>query len=550
MEVMIDVQVEGGLLRGSRLPDGLAEFRGVPYAAPPVGDLRFQWPEPASPWDGVREALDFGDECLHASTTATAEEKPRMQSEDCLTLNIWSPAGFPSTRDLLPVMVFIHGGAFREGSSASPLYEAADLARAGGLVTVTLNYRLGAFGFLVSIEDGLYGNLGLWDQQLALKWVQHNIAQFGGDANQVTLFGESAGAMSTAVHLMLPSSDKLFRRAILQSNPASYQYRSTALADKLGQAFKRMFQCPTVRCLQDEPAGALLEASSALINLPRSSTDFIFWSPSYGAGSGVPHTPRIWAQLHHSSSKLSPKEVMLGTNEHEGQFFVALAFAMKMPYFAYLTTIGYMFKLKAMKVLAHYAPLAQLARKSTQLGGSGGDHRNPFSGLLTDYMFRCAARNSSAHWYDHAAGLQYKIPSRRRSAGVPLYLFHFTQRSNHATGLPECDGLACHMAELPFVFNRTVSGPPANGTFSADEQQLTELTMAYWTAFAREGDPNHKVPARDAPIMRSRAARERPHWGTWSPQVPAQMHLKWPPGLEGSACDASCDFWDELGYSF
>ena len=245
------VRVESGSIQGN-VEDGIATFRGIPFAAPPTGERSFLPPAPVEPWDGVRDATAFGSDCL-TNERGTAGVP---QSEDCLFLNVWTPRLAAQGDGSLPVMVFLHGGAFRSGGSSVPLYDSADLARQG-LVAVSLNYRLGPLGFLVSLQDGLAGNLGLWDQQEALSWVQRNVGLFGGDPARVTLFGESAGAMSIAVHLTLRSSEALFARAILQSNPASHYYRPLRLADKLGQAFIRRFDCDSIHCLRQEPASAI-----------------------------------------------------------------------------------------------------------------------------------------------------------------------------------------------------------------------------------------------------------------------------------------------------
>ena len=515
------VRVDGGVLRGASTR-GVDAFYGIPYAHPPVADRRFLPPAPAEPWMGTRDATDFGPDCLQGDLRPS-----RPQSEDCLLLNVWTPQ---ARSGRLPVMVFIHGGAFREGGASYPLYDARDLA-ARGVVAVTLNYRLGPMGFLVSLRDGLAGNLGLWDQQAALEWVQRNVGVFGGDAGQVTLFGESAGAMSIAVHLTLRSSEHLFARAIMQSNPQAYQYRPVHLADKLGWAFMRRFACDSVRCMQDEPADAIVREWGVL-HLPRSSSDFIYWGPVHGPGSGVDRPPQMWADL---ARRPRPKPVLLGSNAHEGPFFVALAFGFKLPRFAYLTTVGVMFKLAAPRVLALYESLPPDSSAMAHPATSNQwrrDHRQRFGQILTDYLFRCAVRNATARWHAHA---------RRSSHKAPAYLYHFRHRSRH-TGPAPCRGLACHMSELPFVFNRTENGVPTAGEFSEDEAALVQTVTEYWLSFARHGHPNGKLGGA--------SGADRPHWSAWTPGAPAQMLLEWPPRLDGSACDAACAVWDEVGYEY
>lgn len=205
----VPVAIEGGSVRGVTA-DGVVSFKGIPYAAPPVGDLRWRDPQPVKPWEGVLDAKEFGPSCMQV------DDLPK--SEDCLTLNVWRPA---ATSDKpMPVMVWIYGGALVHGNT--PQYPGAALA-SQGVVVVSINYRMGRLGFFAfpalakEAPDEVHGNYGYMDQLAALKWVQHNIAGFGGDRKNVTIFGESAGGGSVMAHLTSPMSRGLFARAILQS---------------------------------------------------------------------------------------------------------------------------------------------------------------------------------------------------------------------------------------------------------------------------------------------------------------------------------------------
>jgi para-nitrobenzyl esterase len=220
------VQVDAGLVAGGETsPSGVRVFRGLPFAAPPVGENRWRAPQPVEPWEGVRDASEFGDVCVQATTEpryvniANMEGSPPL-SEDCLYLNVWTPAA--SADDALPVMVFFYGGAFTDGGGAAPLYDGTALAERGAVV-VTMNYRLGPFGFLAhpaltaESEIGSSGNYGIMDMVASLEWVQRNIAAFGGDPQNVTIFGQSAGAMAITSLMTSPLTERLFRRAIAQS---------------------------------------------------------------------------------------------------------------------------------------------------------------------------------------------------------------------------------------------------------------------------------------------------------------------------------------------
>jgi carboxylesterase type B len=256
-----------GRILGKRLSGGLDFFGGIPYAAPPVGALRWAPPEPVTPWAPSQlDATQFGPDCWQlVDPVLNPGAETQQMSEDCLYLNVYTPAGahaaVASRNPLRPVLVWLHGGAFQQGGARRPEYDGRRLADRGTIV-VTLNYRLGALGFLVSSSDGLYGNFGLMDQRAALHWIKENIIHFGGDPDNVTLFGESAGAVMTVLHLMMEhyrdkkdeltvTNDKndksnrnrrLFHKAIIQSNPLGLQFRSIVVADFIGEALK-------VRCI-------------------------------------------------------------------------------------------------------------------------------------------------------------------------------------------------------------------------------------------------------------------------------------------------------------
>ena len=229
----VTVTTPAGILHGA-VHDGMRSFLGVPYARPPVGELRWRAPQPLPAWSGSRDALQFGVQCMQA-----AGPTPAMMSEDCLFLNVWVAAKPKSRR--LPVLVWVHGGAFRAGSAAQPIYDGASLARQG-LVVVTLNYRLGKFGFLAhpalmaENPDGPLGNYGLLDVLAALKWVQTNIKAFGGDPRQVTFAGQSAGGTAVYDLMTSPLADKLFSRAIIESGVFSSVSTSFEQAQTVGLA--------------------------------------------------------------------------------------------------------------------------------------------------------------------------------------------------------------------------------------------------------------------------------------------------------------------------
>ncbi|GMH52033.1 hypothetical protein TL16_g01143 [Triparma laevis f. inornata] len=260
-------------------------------AAPPVGLRRFAPPEPAQPWAPKKlDAGEFGPDCWQTSDPVLNPRLGNGMSEDCLYLNVYTPAGHASRtkqgrllsgKRLLPVMVWLHGGGFQQGGANRAEYDGTQLAEKD-VIVVTINYRLGALGFLVSIEDGLYGNYGLMDQRAALEFVHKNIRHFGGDPNQVTLFGESAGAVMIGLHLMMDGAGEngLFQKAVMQSNPLGYSFRSVIVADFIGKGLKREVDCRDLECLRAERVEEIVNAQGSLMGVPRSVGDFFVWGPT------------------------------------------------------------------------------------------------------------------------------------------------------------------------------------------------------------------------------------------------------------------------------
>ncbi len=250
------VKVEGGMLQGT-VEDGLTIYRGIPYAAPPVGDLRWRAPQPAAKWQGVRNASEYGRACVQTNAAISNLPAP---SEDCLFVNVWTPAKRASDR--LPVMVWIHGGGFTAGTPAEKLYHGEWLA-AKGVVVVSVGYRLGVFGFMahpaLSAESDHHvsGNYGLLDMIAGLQWVQKNIAAFGGDARRVTVFGESAGAIAVSQLCASPLAKGLFQGAISESGGSFGPVRADGgagenmqpldTAEKAGAAWAQMLGAPVLR---------------------------------------------------------------------------------------------------------------------------------------------------------------------------------------------------------------------------------------------------------------------------------------------------------------
>ncbi|MBF6330535.1 carboxylesterase/lipase family protein [Nocardia transvalensis] len=319
---MVDVATADGVVRGHR-GRRVSRWRSIPYAAPPIGDLRFRAPQPVQPWSGVREATEFGFAAMqHRAGARVGPRRIQPTGEDCLTLNVTAPVTPSSTPR--PVMVFIHGGGYVIGTSAVSLYSGARLAMRGDVVVVSMNYRLGAFGYIDFSEFStptrpFDSNLGLRDQVAALEWVQRNIAAFGGDPGNVTIFGESAGAHAVVSLLATPAAAGLFHRGIAQSPPADW-----ALDAEQARVFAR-------RCLENlgattqDAVEALTSAGSNDIRkaVDRAISDALWSQPgSFPAapvvdGEYLPRTPLD--ALSVGSAHAVP--LIIGTNRDEGTLF-------------------------------------------------------------------------------------------------------------------------------------------------------------------------------------------------------------------------------------
>jgi len=454
------VKTRYGEVRGS-VADGVNTFKGIPYAAPPFGANRLRTPRPVVPWSGVRDALTYGPKSPQVPYPPPIDlfiPELTKPGKDCLNLNIWT-AALGSARQ--PVMVWIPGGMFEfHATGASPWYDGSRFAR-DGIVCVSINYRVGAEGFLY-LGDGI-ANLGLLDQVAALEWVRENIAAFGGDPGNVTIFGESAGAISVGTLLSIPRTEGLFRRAIAQSGAAHQVMSTTAaqrvaqhLAEKLGVASTReaIAAVPVDRVLQ---AQAKLDADLAACPDPERwgsevALSMMLWQPVID-GNVIPARP-IDAIAAGVAGNI---DLMVGTNTDEHRMFLVPGGAIDQITAEALVGAVAAYGLPVEATLAAY--------RAAHRGASAGDL---LAAIQTDWYWRIPAmRLADAH--------------AKRSGSN--YMYEFAWRS------PQFDGLlgACHALEIPFVFDTL-----GNGTellWGTDPpQQLADTMHAAWVAFATNGE--------------------------------------------------------------
>lgn len=441
-----------GWLEG-RSEKGARTWKGIPYAKPPVGELRFAAPVPPEPWAGMRDAGAFGPPALQPGDPAAryglrADTPP--PSEDCLYLNVWAPlSAAVSGAGPLPVMVWIHGGAFVTGTGGNPAFDGAELARKGGVLVVTLNYRLGPFGFLhlAPLGDGFVSNAGLRDQIAALAWVRREIAAFGGDPAQVTVFGESAGAMSIASLLAMPAARGLFGRAVLQSGAAQ-----TLPAVQAAQVAKGLLLLLGVdeseaSRLKALPADDIRQAATELGKLLGGGPAMIFQPVVDGAS--LPLEP-----LEAVAAGAAPDAALIvGTNRDEGDYFIAP----DMPPLPLEVAIR---GVELMTGLPDAGPLLR-AYPHTARGQAEA---------VTDLLFlRPAVSLATA-----------------QSAHAPVWMYRFDWTDATYPALAR----AVHTREIAFVFGNLPALESQLGVSLGDEARLLADEMqAAWLAFAKAGVP-------------------------------------------------------------
>ncbi|XP_062979554.1 cholinesterase-like [Elgaria multicarinata webbii] len=469
------VITSSGPIKGKQVHAGsssVTAYLGIPYAEPPMGKLRFQKPLPHQPWSQVLEATSFGNACPQFIFTNFPEADlcaaNRPLSEDCLFLNIWVPHPRPSSPTL--VLAWIHGGSgFLTGTASLDMYNGAFLAAYENVVVVSINYRLGALGFL-SLPPDVPGNMGLMDQQLALKWVQENAAAFGGDPTRVTIFGQNAGAASVGLHLLSPSSQSLFARVVLQSGTPNmvWAWRSPEEAKQRSLAFGHLLGCTEdgdaalLSCLQEKDAKEFGQHELSM------TVERVLDIPFLPVTDGefLPDEPQKLLE----AGRIQHKPVLIGVTSDEASAFV--------PYFFPhvndgLITWEQLLKATGMMVQNPTEKDVQaVALKYSEEDSGPGRYRWAMSQSFSDYFFVCPAAEFAA---------------KVREAGNPLYFYSFRHHTSGSVW-PEWVG-APHGAEIPYVFGTLESVLGVNQTYTEAEAALSRRMMHYWAEFSRTGKP-------------------------------------------------------------
>jgi para-nitrobenzyl esterase len=448
------VATTAGQIQGISRHSGGAEFLGIPFAQPPIGNLRWHEPVPATPWTGIRNATKFGAPCAQPDLGDWNRRDAATGKEDCLFLNVIVPE-WPVVKPL-PVMFWIHGGANEGGTASSALYKDGTLVN-HGVILVTVNYRLGIFGFLAHPEltaesaHHASGNYGLMDQILALHWVHDNIARFGGDVNNITVFGQSAGAMDTSLLMTSPLAKGLFQKALAESGASfTRPLLPLSLAEQAGTALAKAFGAPAadgqIKYLRTLSAQEMLAAQAKLptATRPRANPDVdgyvLAQQPALVFATGqAAAIPLVFGTTTRE----------FGGNQSPDQLRAIITFAAGA---------------QAPQALAAYG----LADGG--LGTADPKYGTPADQWSADMIFRCPSVTQAA-W--HAA------------AHNPTWQYEF----NHAIPGQEAQG-AVHSADLPYVFGYFPKTGNISGKFTELDMKLAELIQTYWTNFAKTSNPN------------------------------------------------------------
>jgi para-nitrobenzyl esterase len=470
------VTTEGGLVEGTGA-DGLMVYKGIPFAAPPVGDMRFKAPAPVKPWTGVKATKEFAASCMQNKSGIPMLGLPELTvSEDCLYLNIWTPA--KSAGEKLPVMVWIYGGGFTMGSTSYPLYDGANLAKKG-VILVSVNYRVGPFGFLAhpalsaDSPHHVSGNYGLLDQIAGLKWVKDNIAAFGGDPDRVTIFGESAGGISVSMLAASPLAKGLFAGAISESGgsfgptgsrtAAGENVQILSSAEKDGEAFADKLGAKTVADLRKLPADDIQKASE-------DRQQNVGWPVADGYV-----IPADQYKLY-LAGRYNDVPVLIGTNDDEGALFV-----FKSDKADYVKSTE-----------ERYGPFA----KSILKAYPATDDATALQSA------RDLARDTIFGWHTWVwAQLQAKTGKSK------VFMYYFDHKPPQAPNSPMKTRSASHGAEMVYVFDN-LDGPVP---YTDDDRAVADAMSTYWTNFAKTGNPN-------GPGV--------PEWPVFTGAKPAVMHVK------------------------
>ncbi|CAF0852745.1 unnamed protein product [Rotaria sordida] len=478
-------------------------FYGIPFAQPPIGTLRWQSPVPITKWDPkVINATQPPPACSQPASVITTILTPSIMSEDCLYLNIFTPLSSDSPHtSLLPVMIFIHGGDFQFGWGSQSIFESERFVNTTNVIVALIQYRIGVLGFLATGNgpNDIKGNYGILDQRLAIAWIKANIDAFGGDPTEITLFGQSAGAQSIALHYVTSEMQSFFQRAIIQSAPMTIPFRTYLEYVTPTVLLAEQLHCATddVACFRNRSTDEIIAAQTAVNGMLTSLNVLFFFEPWLPVIDNVIVHGQLIDTVYNTSFPLKP--LIIGTVTEECRDFIYGTWKKPISPSEYIGIAFVIFQEKAFKILKKYPPVGS------------GDQRSLLSRVATQWVFACSTRVFA------------------RKGATYSYVFGYPFDTENLRNRIECSDHACHADEIPFLFESSWAN------FSDAGRRISQSMATYWTNFGKSQDPNE--PLR-VPLSWPRVTSENEKY----------MYIQDPLQIGENYLKSDCDFWDEIGY--
>jgi len=507
----VTISTDLGPIRGTVEKGAYMKFLGVPFIEPPVGPLRFSKPVVHKSWTEAVNTTEYTAGCPQRCELPP-RTCPTKYSEDCIYLTVYAPLRQKGqSGGSLPVVAFIPGGHFEQGSNQVELYDGEYMVSRGNFILVTIGYRLGALGWMANVDLGLNGNLGLLDQREGLKWIQRNIAQFGGDPDNVVIAGQSAGAVSVCAHLISKYSKGLFHKAHIMSNPLVIPMRTSENASAYGRRFASELGCSSMECIRNSKLEDIVDAQYAAEKFVNKSAPLIAFMEMTVSIDGDDITQNALDAF--MNGQVSDVPLMIGSVAEEALIFIMQAIKKELStteYIAFLTAIFYPRGAIA-EVLYQYPPDPWF-----------GDKRPAVALMGTDYIFFCPWRYGMAH----------TVSAGERKNGI--YVYEFNESLPESVWGPHyayCTGHVCHGSDLAYWFS---SLRTANVTITPEQDALMLLMTDYMANFAYTGNP-------------SKGHADVPQWPEFTADNLATMELQSSGSSVQSNLHPKCNFWDHIG---
>ncbi|XP_069122873.1 fatty acyl-CoA hydrolase precursor, medium chain-like [Argopecten irradians] len=527
VELASSTSLRGILVYIPTFNSSVYQYRKIPFAKPPIGDLRFRKPVECPLWTGTRDATEFGSICMQDN------KKNVSMSEDCLFLNVYTPSN-TSASDTKAVMVFIHGGAYISGSGQ--IYDGSYLAISGDVIVVNMNYRLGFMGFMSTQDNASPGNYGLWDQQLALRWVRSHINKFGGDPNRITLFGESAGGFSVGLQCLYPPNRQLFHQAMAHSGVSNSVFATSPLAKKTAVSIGTALGCTTspstklVKCLRSKSAEVIQNAIHTSTSSDNKTHYILLLAPVVD-GDFLTDTP---SNLLSNTSSQAYKffrsiNMVVGNVESEGSLILDQNLIRLQSFYNYNLTLGIPTRIVCGLIIpgivgdwiGNYSDVTfAVCTEYTVIGGNTtkmGEQGNRAVQMYSDYFFLVPAIDTLNF---HSQG----------NTQTKTFQFLLTRNAGWGVGEPYPSWLQGpgHFSEIPYLF-----GAQIKPHVQQQDLTLSQQMLKYWTNFAKNGDPN----VGQTPEIT---------WPAYTPSTGAYIDLDFPCSNATKMFEKRIHFWKSI----